>query len=511
VFLVSELNRDKIYLALQSKNLLAGHGLSISKYFSSSLDAPVYDFTPMWPPGYAITLAPLLKIFNNNVYWATTTLDLAACIAIIFIVRGIAKRLGFPITAVNIATLIAGCFDYAFIDQSLPTDASSFAIFLFGLYLLIGVVQKKSFDLTGILLVSLLLFIPCTFRYSYPPLSIAALFALILIGWHVKNQMLIKKGFIGLAFLGILLSTFFILLKTTTGKAGYIVETEKGFFPANLLDWAPVGPGAFINTFFTTSQMIRVSNISVDKAMNLLEIISAIMLSALVVFIFYLFFKKKFFKPVDPFRWFLLSGFLIFAATCVSLGYLSLTYKPQPGWGNYLGEPRYFTFVTFYIQLIFLGGVFLYQSWKKSIFQKTIVYLLLFLFFVEIAHSVYYHTKAVFNFDTYRAATYKEADYVYFSKMMQPVIKDNPEADIIVIAESDEFYPLMGSFLGLKGLYDGQQFIKSLPAIKKKTIVIFTLYDNETEKYEQFIADHKGVLINKVNSVAFYRVDLVPL
>src|SRR6188474_3134288 len=106
VLFVSEGGRDKIYLALQSRNFLEGKGLSISKYFSSAIETPVYDLTPMWPPGYPILLAPFLKIFNYNVYLATTTLDILCCVLFIFLVRRIAFDLRFPIAAVNIITLI---------------------------------------------------------------------------------------------------------------------------------------------------------------------------------------------------------------------------------------------------------------------------------------------------------------------------------------------------------------------------------------------------------------------
>src|SRR5687767_6833323 len=143
VLFVSEGGRDKIYLALQSKNLLEGKGLSISKYFTAAIETPVYDFTPMWPPGYSILLAPFLEFFNYDVYWATTALDIISCIIFIFLVRRIAIELRFPLPAVNIVTLIAGCFDYAFIYQSLPTDAPSFVLFLFGILLLLRVIQNE--------------------------------------------------------------------------------------------------------------------------------------------------------------------------------------------------------------------------------------------------------------------------------------------------------------------------------------------------------------------------------
>lgn len=510
VLFVTELSRDKIFLALQSKNLLYGHGLSVTKYIGADSLDPIYDLTPRWPPGYPVLLAPFLKIFNYDVYSATTAIDLISSIAIIFILRKIAMVLQLPMAAVNIVTLIAGCFEYAFISQSMPTDTSAFAIFMLGILLLLKAVSKGNINYNQVLIISLLLFIPCTFRYSYPPLSLAAFFSVAFVGWYVKNKLLFRKGLIGFTSLSLFLAAFFISLKLATGNAAYIVETERGFFPANFLEWAPITPGAFINTFFTTSQLIRLTGISVQQAINFLDCINAIMLISFTIIFFYLFFKKRFFKTMDPFKWFLLTGFFISAATCASLAYLSLTYKPQEGWGNYLGEPRYFMFVTLYLQLSFFGWIFLYPQWKKKLFQKLIAYTLSFLVFVEITHSIYFNSKVIFNFNKYRTETYKEPDYVYFTDMIKPVIRNNPDTDIYVLSHSDEFYPLMGSYLGLKGIDNGEEFIKTFSLAKKKSILILALYDPELPVYQNFLNENKAQLIDRINNVNLYRVDFIP-
>ena len=65
-----------------------------------------------------------------------------------------------------------------------------------------------------------------------------------------RVKIFIKKGLLSLAIVSLLLVIFFISLKAMTGKTGYIVDTEKGFYPENLLHCAPIVPGSFINTFF---------------------------------------------------------------------------------------------------------------------------------------------------------------------------------------------------------------------------------------------------------------------
>jgi hypothetical protein len=506
-------SRDKIFLALQSKNLLNGKGLSVPQYFSSDIMSPVYDLTPKWPPGYPILLAPLLKIFDYDVVAATAAIDLTGGIALIFITRSIAKHLGFPPVAVNLITLIAGCFEYAFISEALPTDISAFALFLGGLLLLLKSIENRSLQLPKLIIASLLLFLPCTFRYSYPPLTVAAPLAVILIGWYLKKNMFIKKGSLSLVTISVLLVVFFISLNTITGKTGYIVDTEKGFYPENLLHCAPIVPGSFINTFFTTSQLIDKAGMSLLQSHRLLEIMNALMIFGLIVFFFFLFFRKNFFKQIDPFKSFLLIGFIVSAATFVSLGYLSATYKPQSGYDygwNYFNEPRYFMFVSFFLQIGFTGWVFLYQPWKKGILQKTIVFLLSFLLFIEVAHNIYFHTKVALTPAKYQAAPYEEADYTYFTHTLESFGREYPDADFLIISESDDFFPLMAAYLDHKGIYDGQIFVKELPKITKKTKVIFTLYDNELPPYREFLAKQNAVLLNQINGVNFYSVTIEP-
>ena len=194
VLFVSYYGRDKMFLVFQSKSLLEGKGLSVPQYFTSNTVTPVYDFTPLWPPGYPILLAPFLKLFNYNIYWATTTLDIIFCVALIFVIRKICRQIGLPVAAINIMTLIAGCFEYTFINESLPTDSISIVLFLIGFSQLIKLLTAKDFSIKKGILVSFLLFLPCFFRYNYPAISLAAIVGVLFIGYIKKDTLLKRKG-----------------------------------------------------------------------------------------------------------------------------------------------------------------------------------------------------------------------------------------------------------------------------------------------------------------------------
>src|SRR6478735_3256817 len=194
VLFVSYYGVDKMFLVFQSKSLLEGKGLGVPQYFTTNTVTPVYDFTPQWPPGYPILLAPFLKLFNYNIYWATSILDIISCVALIFVIRKICRQIGLPIAAINIMTLIAGCFEYTFINESLPTDSISIVFFLIGFSQLIKLLTSNDFSINKNILVSFLLFLPCFFRYNYPAVSLATIVGVLFIGYIKKDSLLRRKS-----------------------------------------------------------------------------------------------------------------------------------------------------------------------------------------------------------------------------------------------------------------------------------------------------------------------------
>src|SRR6188508_765713 len=358
VLFVSYYGRDKMFLVFQSKSLLEGKGLAVPQYFTSNTVTPVYDFTPLWPPGYPMLLAPFLKLFNYNIYWATTTLEIIFCVALIFVTRKICRQIGLPIAAINIMTLIAGCFEYTFINESLPTDSISIVLFLIGFSQLIKLLTSNEFSIDKNILVSFLLFLPCFFRYNYPAVSLATIVGVLFIGYIKKDSLLKIKGWWLFMFTGLFTIAFFAFMKIMTGHAGYALPTERGFYPGNILHWFPVVPSSFINIAFLTSQAIHIAGISLKASMQWLEIINVIVVLPLLLFFLNSLFHKKPFSDLSSLKLFLLLGAFASIGLFALLGYMSLTYKMQArfpdGW-NYIYEPRYFAFAVLFFQIVFLS------------------------------------------------------------------------------------------------------------------------------------------------------------
>lgn len=513
VCFVSYAGRDKMFLVLQSKSLLEGKGLGVPQFFTTNPELAVYDYTPMWPPGYPVVLAPFLKIFNYNVYWATTVLDIVACLALIFIVRKICTQLKFPTITINLMTLVAGCFEYTFINDSKPTDIIPIVLFLFGISHLIKQLAAERFSFPSLFLTAFILFLPSVFRYSYPPLSIAVGVSVLFIGYLKKEAILKKQGLWLLIFVFVLNLSFSVAMKMITGYAGYAVPTDRGYFPENLAHWFPVVPSSFINIAFLTSQTAKLLNLSFDTTMLFLEMINIVVICSLVGVIVYLLFNKKFLEPLTPFKWFLITGFFASAAIFVSLGYLSFTYKAQDWrttlW-SYVYDHRYYAFTVIFLQIIFLGWLSLFKDSAKNWLMKVIVACFSLALLIEVTHNVYFHTKVAFAFKEYKSSVYREQDYIYFLKLIEEVEKKYPGHQIWSAAPGDDFYQYASTYSGHTGIADAPVFKTPMNPPVKKTILTLTLYDHELGSYTYFLSRAKILSSSKVDVSNYYVIELTP-
>jgi len=504
-----------MFLVFQSKSLLEGKGLAVPQYFTSNTVTPVYDFTPLWPPGYPILLAPFLKLFNYNIYRATTTLDIIFCVALIFVTRKICRQIGLPIAAINIMTLIAGCFEYSFISESLPTDSISIVLFLIAFSQLLKLLIAKNFSIKKSILVSFLLFLPCFFRYNYPAISLAAIVGVLFIGYFKKDALLKRKGWWLFMFTCLFTVAFFVFMKLLTGYAGYATPTERGFYPENILHWFPVVPSSFINIAFLTSQAIHIAGISLKTSLQWLEIINVIVVISLLLFFLIALFRKKTFEVLSSMKLFLLLGAFASAGLFALLGYMSLTYKIQMGFNNswnYVYEPRYFAFAVLFFQIAFLSWYFIYvkKSFSKNVFAKILAGLCFFILFVEVTHNIYFHSKVAFNFKKYKSAVYREQDFSYYISLLENIKHKYPDHEIWATAPGDNFYSYLATYHGYIGIADATNLKTNRVKVKTRTVLILMLYDHEINAYQEFLSGNTILHSERVLNSNFYQIELKP-
>lgn len=510
---VSYAGRDKMLLVLQGKSFLAGNGFSIPQYFTNNLDNPVYDNTLFWPPGYSVLIAPFIKIFNGNIYWATTSLDILVCVGLILILRKICRQIGFTKAGINIMTLVAGCFEYPFTHESLPTDSVSLLFLLLGISGLLSLLIKKEFTALQILAAGFFLFLPAAFRYSYPPVSLGIPFFILVFALVRKDGVLVKKTsrlFLATAVFTLILYAF---IKFYTGSAGYILETERGFFPENLIRWTPFIPASFINLSFLSSQVIRHTGVPAETLFVFLEVINSIIFFSMILYLAKCWFVNKEFNTLNPFRWFVITGTITSLLIMASLAYVSLTHKEQPrfaGSWNYIYESRYFAFVFCFIQILFLWWVFQTKRlWYKKA-ASVVVFAGCIILFTEVAHSLYFQTKVALNFNHYKSSVYREADYRWFDSFLSKLEDENPGVPLLVASPNDHYYPYRALYENHKGIFDPENLLQGLPEVKKNSLLVLMLYEADHEKYKDFISDTKARLINQIQFSRYYVIELTP-
>lgn len=114
------------------------------------------------------------------------------------------------------------------------------------------------------------------------------------------------------------------------------------------------------------------------------------------------------------------------------------------------------------------------------------------------------------NFNKYKSDVYREKDYSYFFFLIDSIEKKYPYEEIWVAAPGDNFYQYTGTYLGHKGIADANNLKNGFPAVKKKTVFVFVLYDNEVPAYNDALLKSGAKFAGKAGFTNFYVAELKP-
>jgi hypothetical protein len=513
VIFISRISWDKTIQTLRGKNLLDGHGLSVTQYFIDNPEIPAYDFTPYWPPGYSVCIAPFLKLTGNNFMLAATLFDMIVSLALIFAIWRLCRKISLPVFACNLMVFISGCFQYIFISKSLPTDTVSLLLIIICINLTLHMLSTgRNISLPVLILSGFIFFLPTGFRYMYAPVSVIFPLFIILVAWKRNRKPLLRTGFLSLFFTIFFVGSMFLLQKKITGFATYSINTETGFFPENLKSWYPFGASAFFNPDFIATKISGFTSRSYSRVFFNLMLLN-IPVCLLMLFLAFRFMnrnKENLFN--SPACNFIILGFLLSVLIIFMMGWLAYTNKNyQKGsyiW-NYINEGRYFAFVIIYLQLIVFKEFISLIGRQKKRLMKVITSLGILLILLESLHGVYYSAKIVLRYHEINNLQRPDADYRYFLTAFHKIRNENPEDDILVIS-SDPTLSHLAVIMGHKGVYDPFSINKSLPAVKKTTHLLIMMYDVEQTRYREFLASSRPLLIKKINESIFYTLQLKP-
>jgi hypothetical protein len=114
------------------------------------------------------------------------------------------------------------------------------------------------------------------------------------------------------------------------------------------------------------------------------------------------------------------------------------------------------------------------------------------------------------NFKKYKSGVYREKDYSMFFSLMKNLEKKYQADEIWVAAPGDNFYYYTGTYLDHRGISNVADLKNNFPSVKKKTILVFVLYNNEVAAYNDFLLNNGAVLYGKAGFTNFYTIELNP-
>lgn len=510
--LYSTIGRDAQMQITFAKNLLAGKGLGVTKYFTADLNKPVFDTVQHFPPGFSFAIIPFIKLFNNDEYKAVLAFDIVTIFLFVFAARILAKAAGLPSALQNILILIVGCSQYAFIMSGSSTDTIGLTFVLLGVAFLIKIITHTGqLKLTTLFLYSLVFFLPSFFRYMYLPVSFLFPVLIFLLGAYAKSKALRSIGLRSGLFVILLVFVMLFFTYTYSGNSVYVFDTNRGIFFNQLVHWYPYIPASFINLDFVAQLVVRVSGISYTNAFKIFEVLNTVLLSLLLMLLLRFLFPLKKIQLTKP-SVFILSGSAISLSILLLLTYFSLTYEPQLYgiylW-NYNYESRYFAFIYIFLPIMLLLCISAYTSHIKKIFFKVIIFTGLFILFLEIIHGVYYNVKIVMMKPEVIAIKDRVADYKQFPNMVKELQSKYPEHEILVSA-SDQVFLQSASQMGYKAIFDYTNLNTTNLRVNKKSVLLFPVHETDEWVMKEYLQKRKPQLVTKIAGTLFYLEEINP-
>jgi hypothetical protein len=496
-----------------TKNLLAGKGIGVTKYFTSDLNSPVFDTQQMFPPGFSLTIIPFLKLFGDDEFKAVLAYDIVAAILFVIVIRLLGKKAGLPPALNNIVTLMAGCVQYLFFMSWSSTDAISLCFVLFGVAVTIDIINKKeSIGLLRTLGLGILFCLPFFFRFMYLPIAILFPFAILLFAFSLKDKRLKiigSKLLISSAFFLAIITVFNLIM---AGNALFVHDYGRGIFFNQLTKWYPFLPASFINLDFAAQLPEKVSSLSYSRVMFFFEIINPVLLVLFLILLWrYLAIHKKD-TALSPHFLFIVIGSIISLSILLLLAYLTLTYKALP-WGlirwTHSQHARYFAFIYAFMPLLLFVCLYHYSSLLKKSFIKIFVFIALCCLAIEMLHGVYYNIKIVLKHKD--LALIRDADNGYrnFTAILNEIKKRNSGGEVIV-SSPDQYYLHAASQLGYKAIFDYENLSRTDLKVTVKTILLTPVHQQEAIIFKDYIEKKKPQLFSTIAGTYFYTEEINP-
>lgn len=203
-WMLFDFGSDKVVQMATAVNLAKGNGISISYVIANDLAKIGYEKIGLWPPGYALGVATLIKIGFSKII-GTLLLEIMAIFILFYSFYQVFKLLKkqiHPLIPVSFFFFYALALQPFNILNTAGLLALSFFVLAF--YFLLRIINKRN-DLYAWFCLGLFSFLPSFFHFSYYPVSLSLPLLLLLYAYFF-NMSLKKPAITNLLICGILIS-----------------------------------------------------------------------------------------------------------------------------------------------------------------------------------------------------------------------------------------------------------------------------------------------------------------
>ena len=498
---------DAAYQVIGAQSLLNGHGVSLPSVLPSNLSETIYTPLINWPPTYSFIFAPFYYLFNYNYLAAGITLDIIGSIAFIFACRSILKLLTIPLYLRNVFTLLTSFFIYHFYFNAC-SDAIAITFFLWALYFILKIIKTDSSIKKNYAAATIFLFLCGSMKYLFFPIVFVLPALLFLYGVQIKKRIVIYGAIISLSILIISLGGILIYQKSISGSAAYISAPGRGFYPENLKKVYPLIPAGFIKP---ETIAITLGNLTtIDSIYYYYRIIYCVSIICLII-LFIRDFKKKKFKDIEVWRFFLYAAFFTSLAIIILLSTLSIFVEKEQifSWlqWTYIEEARYHGLPHILLHLsVFIFYLF-YQKDRKNFYKKYMFCILLILMVPEMLRGIYFTSMRVVNLQKEQYSWQIEKRFQDYSDSLISIEKNNFHHENKVVVASTSYNWLNRVVINsrLSPLTDPSSINNISTLRTQKPLVLLVMMDNDSiANYQGFLNHSQVVLKGELLNFKFY-------
>ena len=495
----ADMYNDKVIQIGAAKNLINGHGLSISSVSFDDITKIKSTFLTIWPPGYSLLIIPFYYIANDFLN-ASIIIDI---ICVILLYQAILMLLN----CLNISWK-RQMYLFVFLGLSFTpfyhlnsTDLISLTFFQWAVYLSVYYLKynTKLFQIS--ILSGLFLFFTGFMRYSYYPLMFAVPLALFLIGLSDKQRKTIQFAVISGAVSAILLITQTYFIKLFSGNL-YRSFNNGGLYPNNLLK---IDAFPFKSFFFYEGFLDKIF-----KSYPFIEpvfIIASYLFSIIIIFeIFRFIFNKQ--QTNRLLKYFLIIGLTALIVNVLFLSYMSLTHKGEtwktPPW-TFVEATRYYSQSMLFLEIIVFAFILHDQYINKALkfLYKCAVYIIIFvalIYWLNNNYNVYIKKDIKYTFKGIYREELQLSNIIRFQTNSNKfTIFSSPNGNL------NDFVYIITNVDAL--LYDYNSLVKNYKIISNKAATLYIAVPRESSN-TGFLSKYSSEKIDELKYFSLYKINL---